>query len=376
MLENRHIIVFGEDFNRHPHCLEHLARQLLPQNKILWVETIGMRSPKLSLYDLKRAFQKIKGWFAPEKPNEETLPANLSRLSPFMIPYNQFGLVRRLNQIMVVRRIRTAMRELNFSAPLLITSIPSTCDFIGVLGETLSIYYCVDEFSLWPGINPNVVGPMERALIAKVDLVLTTSTALFQTKSRQHPRTELLTHGVDVGHFHLSGNPENGQIGFFGLIDERVDQDLILNLSKQLPNNEIHFIGEVVVDISRLQGQKNIIWHGKVSYADLPNAIQGFSVFILPYHLNELTRYINPLKIKEYLATGRPVVTTNLEELRRFEDVIAVAKDVEGFYREVAKALGENQIRRGERLASHLQGETWMDKAETLSSRIHLLEAR
>jgi len=381
MLRDRHLIVFGEDFNRHPHCLEHLVRRLIPFNRVLWVETIGMRSPKLSIYDLKRVWQKLGTWFRRSTKStggETSLPANLSLISPLMIPYNRYRLIRKLNRFLVVRSVKKAMRVLAFQQPILLTSIPSTCDFIDHLGEALSIYYCVDEFSLWPGIDPGVIGPMERELISKVDLVLTTSDALFEAKQKLHPGTELLTHGVDVEHFRVLGEARGNRkkVGFFGLIDERVDRTLLLALSKRFPSVEFHFIGEVVVELGSLHKQQNLIWHGKLSYDKLPEAIQDYSLFILPYLVNELTRFINPLKIKEYLATGRPVVTTSLKELERFQDVVWVARDYEGFFRGVSDVLEERRAIDSHLIERHLKGQSWDDKAEWLSQRVNSLPSK
>lgn len=336
MIHGRQIIVFGEDFDRHPHCLEHLVRHLLPENEVLWVQTIGMRSPNFSLYDLKRVVEKLGQWFRlGKKQKQRPLPINITVISPIMIPYNQFGAVRWLNRKWVVAKVRRSMKKLGFRKPVLMTCIPSSSDFVGSFQESFSIYYCVDEFSLWPGIDAKLVRPMEEQLLKKVDLVLTTSKSLLEDRKPKHPRVELLSHGVDLEHFRLKGAPKGNRkkVGFFGLIDERVDLHLLFGLARRLSGVEFHFIGDVVVDVSSLSQQTNIVWHGKIPYPELPKAIQDVSVFILPYHVNALTRYINPLKIKEYLATGRPVVATELVELELFKDHLFLAKNREDFFR-------------------------------------------
>lgn len=378
MLEGRDIVVFGEDFARHPHCLEHVVRRLLPRNRVLWVETVGMREPRLTLYDLRRAMEKARAWTVPGgAPAGEALPPNLTRLSLPLLPFNRFRWVRKLNRRLGVEKVRRAMDALHFRSPIVLTSIPTTCDLVGELGESLSIYYCVDEFALWPGIDSRVVGPMEDELLGKVDLVLATSRALVEKKARKHPRTELLTHGVDRHHFQPRAGkrrpPRRKTIGFFGLIDERVDLELVRGLSERFPDAEIRFLGETVVDVSVLSGRSNVFWDGKVPYADLPRAIESFSALVLPYRLNELTRHINPLKIKEYLATEKPIVTTALPELEPFRDAIHVARDAEDFFQGVRNALTKPGLVPAERMRAHLTGESWDDKAEWLSRRIEEL---
>lgn len=187
LIANKKIIVFGEDFARHPHSLEHLLRPLFLNNQFIWVETIGIRSPRLSFYDLKKMTLKILRWFSShQKIASITLkPKTIHLVQPLMLPYNQFSIVRRLNQLLVLRAVRKKMTQLDFKADYTITSLPNSCDYVGHFSEKKIVYVCVDEYSLWPGFDHKMISEMEKKLLQKSDVVFATSTQLAATKSNQ-----------------------------------------------------------------------------------------------------------------------------------------------------------------------------------------------
>ncbi|WP_413580675.1 glycosyltransferase [Bdellovibrio sp. HCB288] len=368
LLRNRDLIVFGEDFARHPHSLEHLLRPLFKQNRFIWIETIGLRSPKFNLYDLKRVVGKIAGWLGPKQvqPQRE-IPANITVVSPFMIPFNQFALIRAFNRWSVARSVRKCIQELGFQNIITVTSVPNSSDYVGDFNETLKVYICVDEFSLWPGLDYEMVRKMEEKLLSKCDVVFATSQALTESKSNGASKTVLLTHGVEFDHFNIGGKQktEKLKICYYGLFDERSDQQLLIDLAKALPEASLEIIGNVVCDITRLKDEKNIHFLGLVSYAELPKAIKDMDVFILPYVRNELTDNLNPLKLKEYLSTGRPVIATALPEVVKLQDYLFVGKDGAEFAAIVNGLEAASLQPKGSQALQYLQAsETWEAKAE------------
>ncbi len=382
MLKNKNFIVFSDDWGRHPFSCQHIMQHLLPHNKLLWVNTIGMRTPKLNLYDIKRAFGKVASWLRPEKIEGaiETHP-NLRIISPFMIPYNNYTSIREFNAKSVIKAVQTAATEWNFQDPILLTTQPLAADYCGKLGENLVVYYCVDDFVHWPGMNqPKLVQGLEDSLLEKSDLVFAVSDSLCNSRYNGKNRTELLTHGVDISHFakasvkekipeelaHLTGPI----IGFYGLIDQRFDIELIQTLLESRPEWNIICIGNSIIDISSLIAFKNFHHLQAVSYENLPNYAACFDVAFIPYVVNELTHSINPLKLREYIATGKPIVTTPMNEVFRFQDVINIAEKGEAFISSIENALTQ---RVDEDLrAKSLVGESWKDKAELVSEWIEV----
>ena len=377
MMEGHDFVVFSDDWGRHPFSCQHVMRHFLPANRLLWVNTIGLRLPRPSLYDLRRSVGKVRSWLTPPKPAAET--PGLRVISPVMIPFNPWPMVRAFNRRGVVRAVRVAMRDWGMDAPILLATVPNAADYLGQLGERLVVYYCVDDFSVWPGMNlPAMVRGMEERLLAGSDLVLAVSTELQATRQGRHGPTQLLTHGVDVEHFRQASVPQprpkaladiNGPIiGFYGLIDTHMDLDIVRALVEHRSDWTVVLIGTKRVDLGALEACPNFRWLPAVPYADLPRYASAFDVAVIPYVLNRHTHTANPLKFKEYLAMGKPVVTTPMAEVLRFADVVRLARGSAEFVRAAEEALSET-VRMEERLA-RLEGESWRDKAELVSDWI------
>ncbi|WP_413586708.1 glycosyltransferase [Bdellovibrio sp. HCB274] len=377
LLQNRDLIVFGEDFARHPHSLEHLLRPLFSSNRFIWVETVGLRSPKFNLYDLKRIAGKLAGWFGPKTPlAQREVPESMSIVSPLMIPFNQYALIRAFNRWSVARAVKKVIQTRKFKDIITVSSVPNSCDYVGDFNESLKVYVCVDEFSLWPGLNYDMVRKMERKLLEKADLVLATSEALVKTKSNGKRETVLLTHGVEFNHFNIGpkASEQMLKLCYFGLFDQRTDQQILLDLAKALPAASIEIIGNVVCDVSRLKEQENIHFMGPVSYAQLPQAISEMDMFILPYVRSELTDNLNPLKLKEYLSTGRPVIATALPEVAKLGEYLFVADNGSEFAQTVQDIQAGRLTGKGPAALQYLQAsETWNAKAQLFSGVINAL---
>jgi len=377
MLRGRDLIVFSDDWGRHPFSCQHIMKHFLPYNRLLWVNTIGMRNPRLSLYDLKRGIEKIKSFS--EATATVALPHNLTVINPFMLPFgNRF--VRELNRNSVVKSVRDSMGKLNFCKPIVLTTLPNAADYLGAFGEILSVYYCVDEFSEWPGVNTHLVRIMERKLLNQVDLVVAVSDALCQSK---HPANNskvlLLTHGVDVEHFRkastrftgmdvqvIMGHIKSPIIGYFGLFDKRSDQDILETILVRHPDWSVVVIGKSQVCLDRLSIYQNFYLVDPVSYDELPAYVSFFQVCILPYVRSTLTDNINPLKLKEYLATGKPVVATALPEVVKLQPWVTIAENPDDFVLKIENVM-QSAPPETKALASLLGPESWQAKAEQLS---------
>lgn len=375
-IKNDLFIIFGEDFGRHPHALEHLLRPLFLNNEFLWVETIGLRSPKINFYDLKRIAEKIKKWIYRGKKEERTIPENIKVLNPFMIPYSQYQLIRAFNKFMVRKAVNRAIKNFAKRRPITITSVPNACDYVGLFNERLKIYYCVDEFSLWPGLDYELVAKLENKLIKQSDVIIAVSNTLAETKTIANKKTRVLTHGVEFNHFNIGEKKiknDSFKICYFGLFDERSNQDIIASIANEIKDSEIHIFGNVVCSVEHLKKMKNIFFHGPIQYAKLPSAVQDMDLFILPYYKNELTNFINPLKLKEYLSTGRPVVSIDLPEVIKLKDYLYIARNSDEFIKTISSIKNNKQIFNSDRVINYIrENETWKAKAEKLCEIIKL----
>lgn len=376
MIKGANFIVFSDDWGRHPFSCMHLMNQFLPWNRILWVNTVGMRLPSFKVYDLKRSIEKIGSWFGKSTSKEE-IPDNLTIISPVTIPFGTIKLVRLFNKRSVIRKVKKVIERLGFHNPILLTTLPNAVDYIGGFGEIFGVYYCVDEFSKWPGVLKDLVERMERDLIQKADLIVVTSEELQKTKRKNSIPTHLLPHGVDINHFRktqtlepapLIKNLKRPVIGYFGLFDERTDSDLIDYMARNRPEWTFAFIGPKKVETKDLENNKNIFFFPPVPYLELPRYLAGIDVFIIPYKLNELTKYINPLKLKECLAAGKPVVSTPLPEVLKLKQAVRIGWNKEEFLDQISKALSE-PFDKGV-AEKVLEGEDWFFKAEQMSQYI------
>jgi glycosyltransferase involved in cell wall biosynthesis len=383
MIKGRDFIVFSDDWGRHPFSCQHIMKRFLPHNRILWVNTIGMRPPSWSLYDVRRSLEKLAHWVGPRsKANGSGVnPENLSVVSPLGIPFNMVPAIRDLNARIGLSAVGRAIKENNLKDPIVITTLPNTVDCIGHLGEVVSVYYCVDDFTVYPDLPTKMIANMERELLKKVDLVVATARELQMRKSNGVRDTVLLPHGVDAEHFsrHVGRNvpsPDSMQgmqhpvMGFFGVIGEWVDLELIARMAELREDWTWVLIGPSQTNVQVLQTCPNIFLLGSVNYQDLPSYARHFDVGIIPFVINDLTINVNPLKLLEYLACGLPVVSTPLPEVSRYGNLVETADTPEEFVAAIERAMASNVQGQAEKRILLARGNSWDVRAEEFSHHI------
>ncbi|OGT72868.1 MAG: hypothetical protein A3I78_04850, partial [Gammaproteobacteria bacterium RIFCSPLOWO2_02_FULL_56_15] len=268
------------------------------------------------------------------------------------------------------------------------TFVPFSADVVGNLGEKLVIYHCVDEFSEFTGTDKAALLDMERRLIGKSDAVIASSGRLQQAKGAQGVQTFLVTHGVDVAHFRKACDPHTATpadiadipapiIGFFGLIEDWVDLRLIRFLAQARPQWSFVLIGKLATDDSPLCGLPNVHLLGRKEYQQLPAYCKAFDVALLPFVINELTLAANPLKLREYLAAGLPVVASAIPEAERLEGRLRIARTDEEFLAQIGDLLaGDLSAEERLSISQSVENETWDRKVEDLSRIVESLGTR
>ncbi len=378
MLTNRNIVVFSDDWGRHPSSCQHLIKQLLPDNRVVWVNTIGMRSPCLSLHDFTRSTQILVKWFARQRNvYVEQFDDNLTVVSPVIIPYNQVPFVRIINRSLVKRKLLNLLQSEGMTDVIVLTTFPCTCDYVGSLDECLHIYYCVDDFVNWPDVNYRLIREMELTLLERSDLVLATAEELCGTKAQRGKKPKLLSHGVDFDRFNAYADsdyiPEEFSqiskpvIGFFGALSAWLDFDLIADLASARSDWSFVFIGPADTDISSISNFKNIHLIGRIPYEQLPRYASFFDVGIIPFQLNDLTRSVNPLKLLEYLSLGIPVVSTYMPEIIKYSDVISIAHNSDEFLAALENSLTNNTPDMRQQRIAKARSNSWRAVAERFS---------
>jgi UDP-galactopyranose mutase len=211
--------------------------------------------------------------------------------------------------------------------PLLYYFTPLALKYSDQIGASLVVYDCMDELSAFAGAPPETID-LELALLARADLVFTGGVSLFEAKRHLHPNVHAFPSSVDVAHFArartLRSDPEDQaplprpRLGFYGVIDERLDIGLIDAVAAMRPEWQLVMVGPVVkIDPAVLPRRSNIHWLGPKLYEELPLYLAGWDVALLPFARNQSTRFISPTKTPEYLAAGRPVVSTPITDVVR-----------------------------------------------------------
>lgn len=264
--------------------------------------------------------------------------------------------------------------------------------FAGHCGERAIVYDCMDELAQFRGAPPQLA-ERERDLLRRADIVFCGGRKMREKRLPLNANTHFYGTGVDCAHFgaarssELAVDPQIAALpgkvlGYFGVIDERIDYDLLAKLAASLPECSIAMVGPPSKsDPATWPRAKNLHWIGRRDYADLPAITKGFAVCLMPFALNEATEYINPTKALEYMATGRPVVSTALNEVKsNFAGICRIAGTHERFIqhcREELRRPSRLRIRRGLALCAQ---NTWdaiaakMD--EHLVAAVHARERR
>jgi glycosyltransferase involved in cell wall biosynthesis len=362
--------VFSDDWGRHPTSCQHLIRHLLPDQPVLWVNMIGTRRPALDWATARRGLEKIGQWLRPAAA--EALPDNLRVVSPKVWPGFRGPLERRLNRAWLARQLRPRLAELP-EPPVAVTTMPTAADLVGVLPVRHWVYYCVDDFSLWPGIDREAARWLEDELIDAADVLVTVSEPLCERIARRGRTAHLLTHGVDLDFWTTHHSPltthhfaglEPPFVVFWGLIDRRLDLDVLHALSAALTEGTIVLIGPEDRPDPALDRLPRVVRRPAVPLAELPAVAVAADVLVMPYADLPVTRAMQPLKLKEYLATGKPAVVRDLPANREWADALDVAATPAEFATAVRRRLATG-LPASQRLARRrLEAEDWSAKAE------------
>lgn len=390
--KERAIIVFGEDWGRHPSSTQHLITHLSKNYQIIWINSIGLRQPTLSFRDLKRIAQKLKDKIgaalaegfgdnfskpATQLHNESTpkkVSANFPVISPLTIPAPKSALARTLAKHLLKWQINKVTQSFQFTEITLWLSLPTAVDMIGSLGEKHVIYYCGDDFGALAGVDHQTAITREQELQHKADLILAVSQKLVQRFPKD--KTLLLPHGVDFDLFSQPTEPHpiladdaRPTAGFYGSLSEWLNTELIIEVAHRLPDWRFVFVGKPDIDIAPLIALDNIEHYPAVSHSELPRFSQHWTVSILPFRDSEQIRACNPLKLREYLATGRPVVSTWYPALKPYEDVIQIANDANAFCAALKQA-NAGAAPYGKTIQDKVVEETWEARAALIEARL------
>ena len=374
MLEGKDIICFSNDWDSDPLSKKHIMTRLAKRNRVLWINSIGNRRPTASVGDFKRVVKKLTDFTKGYKQVGDRIHV----YSPIAVPFFSSAAARWINRKALEWGVRRVCRRLGFQSPITWTFVPASAEVAGSLGEQALVYHCVDEFSEFTGTDKTAILEMERHLMEKSDCVIVSSDRLLATKRSHNPNTFLVTHGVDVAHFRKACDPKlpipadisgigKPIIGFFGLIADWVDLELIRYMAAARPKWNFVLIGKITTDVQLFQGVENVHLLGQKTYDELPGYAKAFDVAVLPFVINELTLAANPLKLREYMAAGLPVVSSAIPEAEKLSKVLRIGRDKADFLNQIQKILDSGLTGPQMSISKEMDVESWDGKVEELS---------
>jgi len=346
--KNRPLIVFGEDWEAHPSSTQHIVKILGQNRPIIWLNSIGLRKPRLTRHDLLRLFNKAKSFIFSCNKNDitEQESNNFIIINPLVIPCASNWFTLKLSKAILKWQLKIACDKLNFSDPIIWASLPTSVDYLELFSNAPCVYYCGDDFNNLAGVDHQFVSQKEKQLIEKSSYIFTASEKLLD----KFPSNKAVSipHGVNFSLF--SKKVKNTPIdlplgrpiaGFYGSISTWLDQELLVQTIEALPHWRFVFIGKIDCDVDKLQQFSNVYFLGTKPHTDLPKYIQNWNVAILPFVNNKQIQMCNPLKLREYLASGTPIVTTDFNALNGYRKYLQIADSAKSFYQAILLANAE-----------------------------------
>jgi glycosyltransferase involved in cell wall biosynthesis len=383
-MRGQNIICFAKEWNEDPTSCNHVLRELARNNRVLWLNSISTRSPNLaSGRDLRKIARRV---FAVMK-GATPVGDQMWLFTPFVLPFHHNRWAIRLNRHILRITLGLLRRRLGMRAFQLWTFVPTSCEYVGRLGEDMIIYYCTDEWSSFSFVDGKKVGDMVQSLASRADVVFATSRPLVEKLSQFSSEAHLASHGVKYQMFaralddstavpaDLAALP-HPRLGFYGLIEEWLDLDLIAYIARRHPEWSIALIGKVCVNVAALERLPNVHFLGRRPHSELPAYCKGLDVALIPHKVNELTRHMNPIKLREYLSTGLQIVSTDLPEMQNFPDYCRVAKDYQQFEAAVRAALAADSPAVRQERSEVMRQQTWDHKVVELGETLMRVKAR
>jgi glycosyltransferase involved in cell wall biosynthesis len=378
------IVAFAKDWHEDPTSNHHVLRELARTRRVLWLNSIATRTPNLgSARDLGKIRRKL-GEFVRGPVNVEN---DLWVMSPLALPLPHSAAARAINAQILRATIRGLRLRLGIKQFQLWTFLPTTADYVGTLGEACSVYYCVDEWSMFSYLDRDRTVAQERSLLGKVDAVFAINHALAESKRAINPATYVSPHGVDHALFAraLDASTEvpadleaipHPRLGFYGTLQDWVDFDLLAHVARSRPSWHIVLIGQELVDVSAIRGLANVHLLGQKKHGELPAYCKGFDLGLIPYRIDERMTYVNPLKLREYLSAGLPVVSTPVPEVKRYADRVRIAATPAEFVAACEAALREGGATERSARSAAMKDETWSARVSQVARTVDEIHER
>jgi glycosyltransferase involved in cell wall biosynthesis len=362
----------------------HLMSRLAKDNRVLFIESLGLRKPQLAGRDVRRIVRRVRRGLG----GTRRAPEGLDVLSPLVLPLHARPAVRAINGRLLPALVGRAARRLRFERPILWAYVPQAEALLDVLEPALVVYHCVDDIAAQPGVDAESFRAAEARFAARADLVLASAPALAERMRALNDNVLFAPNVADTTAFAaaLQDGPTDPamdalprpRVVFTGaVVATKLDVGLIADVANARPDYTFALVGPTGMgdpgtDVSDLRAVPNVHFLGGRAHDELPAVLRAADAGIIPYASNQLTASIFPMKVYEYLAAGLPVVATALPALESVE-AVATAADAYGFAQALDRALARNGDPERRARSAAAAGHSWDARLAEIAAAIAAL---
>jgi glycosyltransferase involved in cell wall biosynthesis len=378
------VVCFGDNdwwYHNRGHMDIQLMRCFAKQSRVLYVNSIVIRKFNVQegMMFLRRLVRKLRSIMRGMKSVDIE---NMTVYSPFSMPVHHIRFARSINEKVLSLQIRHCMRWLNMENPIIWVACPGAAKAAVTLPHCKIVYQRSDRYETFPGVDSKQVAQYDKFLKKHADLVVYVNRELMRQEESECKKAIYLDHGVDYDFFSKANQdneiPDEMRriphpiMGFYGSIDDHTsDLSLIEKLADLLEDVSIVLIGDSSIDLSTLARRKNVYLLGKKPYEQIPYYARCFDVCFMAWRENEWIKACNPIKLKEYLAIGKPIVSTPFNELDKYKDLVYSASSAEAFAEAVRRACNENDATLVSARKNRVSYSSWSAKATEVLNTLY-----
>jgi len=373
-------LVFAEDWGAHASTTQHLVAHLPQGDRVLWIDSLGMRAPRFERADLARVFGRLKRVVQGRAPSAiGDRPAPRSGrvpnrvLHPLVLPWHLDAACVALNRRLLATQVGRAARATGLVRPVLVTANPVLVRYLDGLAASAVVYLRLDDFASLPGVDPGLVQATEPELLARADLVVAPSARLVPS-SVPSGRVRILPQGVDIATFAaVPIAPPSGPLvlGYWGALGEWLDYPLITDVARALPELTLELRGSarpeagVHAALARLRALPNVRVLPAVAHHELAAAAAHWSAAWAPFSRGMHLEHASPLKLREYLAAGFPSAATPIPEANEITGIAPIT-DLASVLAWLAHEVREDSVAARSARRARMANESWASRARDL----------
>lgn len=368
-------------YHNRGHSEGQIMTRLARRVPVLWVNSIGMRTPRIGTTEL--AFTRYLRKFKSTLHGLRRDASGMRVLSPLFWPRHSRRALA-FNGRFVGAQVSLCLRRLGVQRPAAWVTIPTAAPIAARRPWQRLVFSRSDDFARLPEVNVPLIEGLEDELFRRADSVVFVNRVLHARDGHRARTAHLLGHGVDYAHFAAVDElrkdcPDELRglarplFGFYGALDEyTIDVELLVQTARRIRPATLLLIGPRQMDMGALEREPNVTYLGPRPYASIPRYAAQFDVALMPWKRNEWIEHCNPIKLKEYLAMGLPIVSVSFPELAPFAGLVHVAEDTPAFLAALARATREDDPALRERRRASVRASSWESLAERVGELLGL----